>query len=88
MSILSDALGFNPDDATTGIKKQLTTEQTIRNELARLRAFNTEVRDGPGLDLQEKTKPGLDLKSSNLSEYGVRPRPNLERDKLKFGPQK
>jgi len=88
MSILSKALGVNPDDITTGINKQLVTEQTIRNELARLRAFNTEVRDGPGLDLQEKTKPGLDLGSSNISEYYERPRPNLERDKLKFGLQK
>jgi hypothetical protein len=88
MSILSDALGFNPDDATTGIKKQLTTEQTIRDELARLQMQNLERNRGPELDIPEKTKPGLDLRSSKLSDYEVRPRPNLERDKLKFGLQK
>ena len=94
MSILSDALGFNPNDATTGIKKQLTTEQTIRDELTRLQMQNSkrergqEIRDELKSDNTLKTEPGLDLKSSNLSEYGVRPRPNLERDKLKFGLQK
>ncbi len=94
MSILSDALGFNPDDATTGIKKQLVTEQTIRDELSRLQMQNSkkergqEIRDELKSDNTLKTEPDLDLKSSNLSEYGVRPRPNLERDKLKFGPQK
>jgi hypothetical protein len=88
MSILSDALGFNPDDATTGIKKQLTTEQTIRDELARLQMQNLERNRGPELDIPEKTKPGLDLRSSKLSDYKVKPVPNLQRDKLKFGLQK
>jgi hypothetical protein len=88
MSILSDALGFNPDDATTGIKKQLTTEQTIRDELARLQMQNLERNRGPELDIPEKTKPGLDLRSSKLSDYKVKPIPNLQRDKLKFGLQK
>jgi len=94
MSILSNALGFNPDNATTGIRKQLTTEQTIRDELSRLQMQNSkrergqEVRNELKSDNTLKTKPGLDLESSNLSEYGVRPNPNLERDKLKFGPQK
>ena len=94
MSIFSNALGFNPDNATTGIRKQLTTEQTIRDELSRLQMQNSkrergqEVRNELKSDNTLKTKPGLDLKSSNLSEYDVRPNPNLERDKLKFGPQK
>jgi len=88
MPILSKALGVNPDDITTGIKKQLTTEQTIRDELSRLQMQNLERNRGPELDIPEKTKPGLDLRSSKLSDYEVRPRPNLERDKLKFGLQK